>query len=72
MKSLKDDIKRKPLVDKYADKEERDMPKVFNRRQDGKMHFLHTMDSMVDQERTFPDKPKADRFKHIKKFLSKK
>lgn len=71
MKKYQDDLDRTPVVDKYADKEERHMPKPFNQRQDGKMRLLHTLDSMVEQERTFPDKPKGDRYSHIKKFLKK-
>ena len=66
-----DDIKRKALKDIYADTEIIDMPKPFRQRKEGKKRKHHTLESLVEQERTYPDKPKADRFKHIKKFLKK-
>lgn len=72
MKKQPDDLDRKKVADKYSDKEMIDMPKQFRQRKEGKMRMLQTLEDVVEQDKTYPDKPKADRFKHIKKFLSKK
>lgn len=66
-----DDIKRKKVKQKFVDSEIRDMPKQFRQREEGKKRLFQTLDSLVEQEITFPKKV-SDKYSQLKKYFKKK
>lgn len=78
---ITDDIKRKKLEELSSGKipKPKDMPdkgydpnKLFRQRdaENGKDQMAQTEDLAVEQEKTFPDKQKGDRFKELRQYLS--
>ena len=78
---IKADIMRKKLEELSSGKvpKPKDMPdkgydpnKMLRQRdmENGKDQMAQTEDKVVEQEKTFPDKQKGDRFKELRKYLS--